>query len=130
MKNKGYGIFFLRLFIGARLIYGVIDNVISWEKMLEFKGFLAANNFPVPLACAVVSVYAQLICGVLFILGWKIRLAAFVMMFNFIIAVFLHLNRRDGFEAMTPALAIFFSSVLFFLEGPGKLYLKTKRQYL
>lgn len=96
--------------------------------MLEFKGFLAANNFPVPLACAVVSVYAQLICGVLFILGWKIRLAAFVMMFNFIIAILLHLHRGDGVEAMTPALAIFFSSVLFFLEGPGKLAVKIKRK--
>jgi putative oxidoreductase len=130
MKNKGYGIFFLRLFIGARLIYGVIDNVISWEKMLEFKTFLAANHFPIPLACAVVSVYAQLVCGVLFILGWKIRVAAFIMMFNFIIAVFLHLYRGDGFEAMTPALAIFFSSLLFFLEGPGKLSLKRKHRSL
>lgn len=124
MKNSGYGIFFLRLFIGARLIYGVIDNVISWSKMLEFKAFLAANNFPVPLACAVISVYAQLIAGIMIILGWRIRLAAFVMIFNFIIAASLHIYSGHSVEVMTPALAILFSCLLFFLEGPGKLSLK------
>lgn len=127
MKNKGYGIFFLRCFIGIRLIYGVIDNVMSWEKMKEFEGFLAANNFPLPLVCAVTSVYAQLICGILFIIGWKIRIAAAIMMINFIVALILHMSNGDPFEAMTPALAIFFSSLLFLLEGPGKPALRIKK---
>jgi hypothetical protein len=73
----------LRLFVGVRLIHEVIDNVISWDRMLDFKVFLEANNFPAQLACAVVSAYAQLISGVLVIIVWKIRIAAAIMMINF-----------------------------------------------
>ena len=38
--NKQIGIFILRIFIGSRLLYGVIDNVLSWERMIEFSIFL------------------------------------------------------------------------------------------
>jgi putative oxidoreductase len=123
--NKGFGIFLLRLFIGLRLIYGTIDNVLSWERMLEFKSFLASQNFPLPLASAVISVYAQLICGIIFLLGWKIRWAGVIMMVNFLVAIFIEIP--NGIEAMTPALAIFFSSLLYVLEGPGAIAL-TNRQ--
>ena len=64
-SNKDVGILLLRLFIGLRLIYGVADNILSWDHMLAFRDFLAANQFPVPLFSAVLSVYAQLICGIL-----------------------------------------------------------------
>ena len=122
--NKGFGIFFLRLFIGLRLIYGTIDNVFSWNRMLEFKSFLASQNIPFPLASAVISVYAQLICGILFLIGWKIRCAGVVMMVNFLVAIFLEIPH--GVEAMTPALAIFFSSLLFVLEGAGSITIKNE----
>ena len=122
--NKGFGIFFLRLFIGLRLIYGTIDNVFSWYRMLEFKSFLASQNIPFPLASAVISVYAQLICGILFLIGWKIRWAGVVMMVNFLVAIFLEIPH--GVEAMTPALAIFFSSQLFVLEGAGSITIKNE----
>lgn len=38
--NKGFGLMILRIAIGIRLIYGTIDNVLSWDKMQEFAGFL------------------------------------------------------------------------------------------
>ena len=126
--NKGLGIFLLRLFIGLRLIYGTIDNVFNWNRMLEFKSFLAAHNFPFPLASAVVSVYAQLICGILFLLGWKIRWAGVIMMLNFLVAIFVEIP--NGIEAMTPALAIFFSSLLFVLEGPRAISIQNQQSTL
>jgi putative oxidoreductase len=126
--NKGLGIFLLRLFIGLRLIYGTIDNVFNWNRMLEFKSFLATHNFPLPLASAVVSVYAQLICGILFLLGWKIRWAGVIMMLNFLVAIFVEIP--NGIEAMTPALAIFFSSLLFVLEGPGAISIQNQQSTL
>ena len=123
--NKGFGIFLLRLFIGLRLIYGTIDNVFDWDRMLEFKSFLASQNLPLPLASAVISVYAQLVCGILFIIGWKIRWAGVIMMFNFMVASVIEMP--NGIEAMTPALAIFFSSLLFVLEGPGAITMKNRQ---
>lgn len=124
--NSGIGIFILRLFIGVRLIYGTIDNVFSWDRMLEFRDFLAAQGFPMPHVCAVVSVYAQFICGIMILIGFKIRWAAAIMIFNFFVAVGLHLSIKDGFEAMTPPYAILFSCILFFLEGAGRFGVDTQ----
>src|SRR5690606_40296827 len=78
---------FLRIPVGFHLIYGVVDNVVSWERMLEFRDFLHGHNFPLPLACAVVSVYAQLLCGIMYMLGIRIRLAAAILIFNFMVAL-------------------------------------------
>ncbi len=41
-QYKAYGAIFIRLLLGFHLIYGVQDNVLSWERMLEFK----TNMFP------------------------------------------------------------------------------------
>ena len=119
MFNRGTGFLLLRLFTGIRLIYGVWDNIYEWDRMNEFSSFLAGQNFPVPMVCAVLSVYAQFICGILFIIGWKIRWAAAVMIINFLVASSVHIN--ESFEAMTPALAFLFISILFFFEGGGLL---------
>ena len=120
-KNKDTGIFLLRLFIGIRLLYGVLDNIFSWDHMLEFKDFLNKFNFPFPLISAVVSVYAQAIAGIMILLGWKIRIAAILMIINFLVALIVH--RNDTLEEMTPALAIFFSSLLFLFQGAGRISL-------
>ena len=119
-RNAGLGVLLLRIFIGCRLIYGVIDNIISWEKMLEFREFLHQFNFPFPLFCAVVSVYAQFIAGLMIIFGWNIRLAALLMIVNFLVALVM-VHRSQPVEAMTPALAILFCCILFFFEGAGRL---------
>lgn len=119
-RNQSLGLFILRLFLGLRLIYGVIDNILSWERMLEFEGFLTKVGFPFPLVCAVVSVYAQFIAGVLFVIGWRIRYAALLMIFNFSVA-WLMVDRFGSIEQMTPALAMLFTSILFLFVGAGKI---------
>lgn len=119
LKNKDFGILLLRLFIGIRLIYGVLDNVLHWERMIEFADFLRQFQFPFPLASAIVSVYAQLIAGILILIGWKIRWAALVMSINFLVALIM-VHREQTLEQMTPPLAILFSNLLFFFTGAGK----------
>ena len=119
-RNRDLGIFFLRAFIGIRLIYGVADNILSWHHMLAFRDFLQGHRFPFPLIAAHVSVYAQFICGLMFLFGFRIRIAAIVMIINFLVAL-LMVHRSDSFEGMTPALAILFSSVVFLFQGAGEL---------
>jgi len=124
-KNKDVGLFLLRLFVGIRLLYGVVDNIAAWERMIEFRNFLDQQGFPLPLASAVISVYAQFLSGLMFIIGFKIRLAAVLMIINFLVAlVMVHLH--DSFEGMTPALAMLFSSILFLFYGAGKFGLKRR----
>ena len=123
--RKDVGTLLLRMFIGVRLMYGVMDNVLSWEHMVRFKDFLHQFSFPFPLASAIVSVYMQLIAGIMIIAGWKIRYAAILMIIHFCIAVAV-VHRSDSFEVMTPALAIIFCCILFLFQGAGYISLDKK----
>lgn len=119
-NKKDYGVFFLRMLIGWRLIDGTQDNVFSWDRMLEFRDFLQQHQVAYPLVAAFVSVYAQFICGALYILGLFIRPAAIIMIINFIVALLIvHLGTtfQDSFQALT----MLFGSVFFLFYGPGKL---------
>jgi putative oxidoreductase len=119
-NKKNYGAIFIRLIIGFHLIYGVHDNVLHWERMLEFENFLQAHKFPFPLVSAVVSVYAQLICGVLFIVGAFVRTAALIMILNFCIAIaMVHMN--DPYPQVFPALTMLSGSLFLLFFGAGKL---------
>jgi putative oxidoreductase len=122
-RHRDLGVLLLRIFIGIRLIYGVADNIVSWEHMLKFRDFLHQFGFPFPLASAMLSVYAQFLAGVLILLGLQIRYAALLMIVNFLVAL-LMVHFRDTFEGMTPALAILFSSILLLFQGAGKYSLR------
>ncbi len=120
-KHVDIGLLILRLFIAGRLLYGVIDNVLSWERMLEFADFLAIQNFPWPIGSAVLSVYVQLIGGLCLLLGAYTRIAAAILSLNFLVAlVFVHLSSGDSVEGMTPAMAMLFGSLTLLFTGPGK----------
>jgi putative oxidoreductase len=118
--KKNYGAIFIRLIIGFHLIYGVQDNVLHWDRMLEFENFLRAHGFPLPLVSAIVSVYAQLICGILFIVGAFVRTAALIMIVNFCIAItMVHMN--DAYPQVFPALMMLSGSIFLLFHGAGKL---------
>jgi putative oxidoreductase len=117
--KKDYGSLFIRVMAGFHLIYGVQDNIFSWERMLEFRDFLEANSFPLPLFCAVLSVYAQFICGVLFIIGLVTRPAALIMAVNFVVAI-LMIHAGGPYPAAFPAIAMLSCSLFLLLHGPGK----------
>jgi putative oxidoreductase len=118
-KRKEYGMFFVRLIVGFHLIYGTQDNVFSSARMLEFRDFLAARGTPFPLFSAHLSVYAQFLCGILFILGAFIRPAAAIMIINFLCALLIA-HRVGGYPPAALALVMLFSSIAFLIHGGGK----------
>jgi putative oxidoreductase len=121
------GVFLFRLFLGTTLIWGVVDNVLSWERMLEFRDFLAQNGFPVPWYCAQLSVYAQLVCGGLLVVGALTRAAAAVMVFNFLVALgMVHVGLP--FNANIAPLAMLFGSILFLFHGGGAWSVDARRR--
>lgn len=124
-ESRSYiGLFLLRLFIGLRLLYGVLDNLVSWDQMLEFSNFLEANQFPFPVICAVISVWIQAIGAVLLLIGFKTRIAALLLTVNFLVAlVFFHLRIQDSIEGMTPASAMLFGCLTLLFTGAGKFSL-------
>lgn len=119
------GLLILRLFLSLRLIYGVIDNILRWERMKEFATFLENNGFPIPTTSAVISVYAQFICGLLILAGFKTRIASAIIALNFIVALIM-VHRSDSIEGMTPALAMLVGALTLFFTGPGKYSVEKK----
>jgi putative oxidoreductase len=117
--RREYGLFFIRLIVGFHLIYGVSDNIVSWERMIEFRDFLAGHGVPFPLFAAHLSVYAQFICGLAFLFGAAIRPAAAVMIINFICALLIA-HRSGGYPPAALALLMLFSSVGFLVHGAGQ----------
>lgn len=117
-NHAGYGPAVLRLAVGLHLISGTQDNLLSWPRMLEFRDFLASEGFPVPLVSAVVSVVAQFLCGLCYVVGFQTRMAALVMVFNFLVAFFaVHLG--DSYGAAFPALMMLAGSLSLLFSGPG-----------
>jgi putative oxidoreductase len=115
---REYGPLFIRLIVGYRLVWGTADNVFSYSRMVEFSEFLAGLGVPWPLPAAVVSAFAQFICGLLFVAGWYTRLAAAVMIINFIVALLLaHLGQPflDNYDA----LVMLFGSAFLLVHGAG-----------
>ena len=115
-KYKDYSEVFIRMIIGFHLIYGTQDNVFSWDRMLEFSEFLTNFGFPIPLVSAAVSVYAQFICGILFIVGFQVRIAAVIMIGNFIIAL-LMVHTGDTYPGAFPAIMMLAGSLYLLFNG-------------
>lgn len=113
----------LRLYLGAFLIWGVSDNVVSAERMIEFVGFLTKLNTPWPAAAAPVSVYAQLAAGVLLALGLFGRWAALLMTLNFLVATVLFAGVGADMRAQYPHVVLVFTGLLLAATGPGPLSL-------
>lgn len=118
-RHRDYAALFIRLAIGSRLIAGTQDNVFSYARMQEFEAFLAANGTPWPLLSAFVSVYAQFVCGALFLAGLWTRPAAVVMIVNFLAALAIA-HRATPFEATWPALMMLAAAGFFLFHGAGR----------
>ncbi|MBD0256205.1 MAG: DoxX family protein [Cytophagales bacterium] len=109
----------IRLLLGGHLVYGVQDNVLSYAQMLEFRDFLLHHGFPVPLLSAHVSVYVQLLSGICYLAGLFTRVAAGLMIVNFLVAL-LMVHTGGPYAAAFPALAMLGGAIFLLLNGPGR----------
>ena len=108
-----------RLAIGAFLVWGVWDNVTSAARMAEFARFLAAHGFPLPGIAAPLSVYAQLFCGIAFILGLATRWAGLICAVNFAVAVAM-VDAKLGIRGAFPATCLILFGMIFATIGAGR----------
>lgn len=119
-KYSGWAPFFIRLITGFHLIYGVLDNIISKARMNEFIEFLDKYHFIYPVILAYIAVYAQFLCGGLFIIGYFVRTSAAIMIIHFSLAlVMVHIG--DNYTNAFPALFMLCASFSLFFSGGGKL---------
>jgi putative oxidoreductase len=117
-----YGPLFIRLIIGWHIAYGSWDRVSTESGFLEFKDLLVRNHFPFPLFNAYLSAYAQVICGILYILGLFTRPAALTMVINFLAALYM-VHYYQPYPRKALALLMLCTSLFLLLHGPGRLAL-------
>lgn len=121
-RYRNNGALFIRLAFGFHLIYFTQDNVFSYERMLEFRDFLAVRGVPFPLIGAIVSVYVQFISGILLILGLWVRPVAALVVVNFICAIIIA-HRGMPYEQMFQPIQLIAVGLFFLLHGAGALSL-------
>ena len=113
------GLLLLRCVTGAFLIYQSHDNVLSAARMDEFVAFLVQFGFPMSALLAPLSVWAQFIAGIGFILGLFTRWLGLITAFNFTVAVWM-VHWPQSFPEWWPALILVFLGLLFATVGPGR----------
>lgn len=119
-KYKEYGVIFIRLMIGFHLVYGIHFYIFDYARMEKFAAFLGQRNVPFPLFSAFLCAYSQFICGTLFLFGAGTRLAAIVMIINFIAAIVIaHIG--DTYQNTFPALMMLAAACFFLVHGAGSL---------
>jgi uncharacterized membrane protein YphA (DoxX/SURF4 family) len=114
-----FGLLLLRAVTGLFLIYQAHDNVLSQARMEEFVKFLRQFHFVYPELMAPLSVYAQFVAGVGFILGLFTRWLGLITAFNFLVAVWM-VHSPDPFPTWWPALVLIFLGLYFGLRGSGR----------
>ena len=115
------GLLLLRSVFGFRILFGTIDNLVSWKGMLEFADWLEGYGFPFPVVCAAVSVYFQFFAGLSWIAGFKVKIFSAFMIVNFLVAIFgVHINGMDPYLETAPAVHMLAVSIFLLLTGPGK----------
>lgn len=115
-QNRELAPFLFRLFIAFVLIYGTYDNVASEARMHEFRDFLAGNGFPMPLQMAYLSAYGQFIAGLLLLVGFLTRPAAFVVIVNFMVAIVM-VHLKLPWNANIAPLAMLVGGIFFLIYG-------------
>jgi putative oxidoreductase len=118
-RGSDLALLLLRAVTGGFLIYQSHDNVLSAARMDEFVTFLTQFKFPLPELMAPLCVWAQMLCGIGFLLGALTRWAGLVTAFVFVVAVWM-VHWPQDFPGWWPALILVFLGILFATLGAGR----------
>jgi len=121
-RFSDFTLLLIRLFVGLFLIWGVWDNVTDAGRMHEFQEFLRAHGFVSPQLMAPLSVYAQLLVGVAFVLGLFTRWAGILCVINFIVAIVM-VDHAGGMRGIFPSGCLVAIGLYLATYGAGRLSL-------
>jgi putative oxidoreductase len=113
------GLLALSVLTGAFLIFQSHDNVLSAARMDEFEKFMVQFGFVHPELLAPLSVYAQFVAGIGFMLGAFTRWLGLITAFNFIVAVWM-VRWNDPVPRIWPAAVLIVLGLYFGLRGSGR----------
>jgi putative oxidoreductase len=114
-----FALLLLRIFVGLFLIWGVWDNLTDTARMQEFVEFLRKHGFSSPALMARLSVYAQFLVGVAFVLGLFTRWAGIICIVNFIVAIVM-VDRYGGMRGIFPSGCLVAIGLYLATHGAGR----------
>ena len=114
-----------RVTVGAFLIWGVSDNILSAEDMAKFAAFLKQYGFPAPELMAPLGVAVQALCGALFVAGLATRWAGLLCALNFVIAIVM-VDQHLGVRGAYPAWSLVLIGLILATVGPGRYALDAR----
>jgi putative oxidoreductase len=123
-----WGAFFLRLVLGASMIYHGYDKVIpaGGFRAHPFSALQHHSHYVVSLGMpywlGYVSALTEFVGGILILLGLLTRFAAFMIAVNMLFAVML-VNRHHGYMGSEYSLALFVIAIMLIFCGAGVLAL-------
>ncbi len=103
VTHREYGAVFIRVAFGIHLIRASYHEMFSLAAQREFAAYLATLGIPFPLLGAYLCHIAEFGGGIALILGLFIRPACFVLVLNFLVAVFVAQSGkpyREQFQAI------------------------------
>ena len=118
-RRRDAALLLMRVVVGAFLVWGVADNVVSAERMREFETFLAGFGFPAPALMAPLSVWAQLGVGVAFVLGLLTRWAGVICAVNFVVAIVM-VDVHGGIRGAFPSACLVVIGLYLAANGAGR----------
>lgn len=109
----------LRLSVGAFLVWGVWDNIVSAEHMAVFVTFLTKHGFPAAHILGPFDVGLQFAIGVAFILGLLTRWAGLLCAANFVVAIVM-VDHLQGWRGSFGSMCLVGIGLVLATHGPGR----------
>lgn len=117
--TKSLGLLIMRLGIGALFIKHGCDKALGGVPMLTWVGNQMLLIQAFPLFWGVMAMLAELLGGLLLMLGWYTRCVAFVLAFVMVVAVVYHITHQDDFAKVSHPLSLLFVFLALMVSGPG-----------
>ena len=124
MKNESIAKLILRLGLGGFML---THGWPKLEKLISTGEFKFGDPIGLgPEVSLIATIFAEFVCSVLIILGFKTKLAAVPLMITMLVAAFV-VHADDPFGRKEKALLFLVGFLVVFLLGPGKYSLDQRR---
>lgn len=121
-KHFNFGLLLLRIGLGFMMImHGypkLFGGVEKWTAVGGAMKNLGIHDFP--HFWGFMAAFAETIGGLLFMLGFLFRPAAFLLLFTMIVAAVLHLSNGEGLMGASHPIEAAVVFLAMFIIGPGK----------
>jgi putative oxidoreductase len=105
-----------------RIIAGVSFIMHGWPKMVNWRDtfrWLMKEKFPLPVISTTLLILAEVVGGVLLILGIYTQYVATILALTMVVAVGWHLKQKDDWKKTEAALLLFAICVALAIAGGG-----------